>query len=438
MFDTQRPIPWSARRYFINGIGEVTTASNELILPFEKNGELYIKLDWVFGSRDYLVAVLVLVSFELVKIPEYLLSEVIPLYRDNSKTNLAPNNLLYKFKSGKLEVEKYPGFYYIPFYVDYAINCNGDLINISSGKYKSWSITKPNLEKNQTGGYLYSRVINDLGFSKTLFQHRALCYVFKDYESNVETLVVNHMDGIPWNNALDNLELVTYQRNNIHAVEIGLRGDNKPILSKNLETGEILKFKSINACGSFYGQPRAGFVAHRLKYGSGKVYSDMLQFKLDDGSPWVEIDLNKSTVNRVGKSEDIQAKNVFTGDNIIFSGAPNGFALTGVKAATILSHVRDNKIIPVNGWNFRWFGSDIVWPKHSERHLKIYSKYPIYPPDGAIINNTKTGEETFFESVALACQFLKITKSTFHDYLKSQRILCDKYRLELYKLRETI
>jgi HNH endonuclease len=438
MLDNNRPLPWSARRYTVTGIGEVITKDGEILEPSKKNGELFLKLDWVLGYREYSVALLVLVSFGLVRLPDHLLEEVVPLYKDGSASNLAPCNLLYKFKSGKVEVEEYPGFYYIPFYVNYAINAHGDLINISTGKFKSWSITKPNVLKNQIGGYFYSRVVNDLGFSQTLFKHRALCYVFKEYGADVNALVVNHLDGNPGNNALNNLELVTYQRNNIHAVEIGLRGDNRPVLSRNVETGEVIRFDSINACGRHYGQPRAGFVIHRLVHGGNKVYPNKLQFKFDDGLPWLEVDLEKAKLQRVGVSNAIQARNVFTGEILVFEGTSSGVEITGVKAATILSHVRDKKVIPTDGWNFRYHDTDLVWPQHSERHLKVYAKFPIYPADAAVVYDTKSDKERFFESVSLACQSLRITKHVFYYCAKNSKLLSDRYRLELFKLRENL
>ncbi len=438
MFKDNRPLIWSGKRYFVNCIGEITTNTGEKIKPIFKDNEYFVQLDWVLGRQKYSVAILVLFAFNLIKVQDFHIDKIIPLYRDGNSKNLSPSNLLYKFKSGKIEIDNYPGFYYIPFYVNYGINEKGDILNINTGKFKSWSETKPNLEKKQTGGYLYTRVVDDFGFSKTLFQHRALCYVFKNYENDVEELVVNHIDGNPRNNTISNLELVTYQRNNLHAIEIGLRSDNKPILVRNLLTGEILRFNSKYECGRYYGQPKAGFVVHRLKHGIGKIYSDMLQFKYDDGTPWIEIDLSKTKIERSGKSEDIIARNVFTGNSIIFSGAPNGFHYTGVKADTITSHIRENKVIPINGWNFRWLSEDIEWPIHTEKHLKVYAKYPIYPPDGAIVLNIESNDELFYESVSLACQALKINKRLFYQYANDKKILSNKYKLELFKLRENL
>lgn len=438
MSNNQIPIPSSGRRYYVSEIGEIFNNTGTLIKPIKKDGELYVELDWVLGRRYYKCSILVLITYKLISIPDHLLDEIITLYRDDSKTNVTPQNLLYKFKNGRLQVEDYPGFFYIPFYNDYAINENGDLININTGKFKSWSITKPSPDKNQTGGYRYSRVLNNLGFSKILFQHRALCLVFKDYSSNIEKLVVNHIDGKPQNNKLDNLELVTYQRNNIHAVEIGLRGDNKPVFSKNLLTGEIIKFESVSGCNRYYTGSNVGFVSHRLNNCYGKVYSDMLLFKYDDNTEWPDINLETVKIDRTGRPEDISARNVFTGDVILFTGAPSGFNLTGVKAATILSHIKENKVIPVNGWNFRYFNDNIEWPKHNERNLRIYSKFPIYPPDGVIVTVVETGEEIFFESVALMNQYFRINKTVFYYYENTKKLFLNKYRFDLYRLRENL
>lgn len=436
MFEQCKILPWSGRRYLATPVGDIQMSSGEVVEVKKKNGEAFVELEWVLGRREYSVAVLVLLTYELLKLPDHLMDQVEPLYRDGNPGNLSPYNLLYRFKSGPLEVEGLPGFYYIPLYVDYAISADGELINVNTGKYKSWAFTKPNPEKNQTGGYRYSRVVNDLGFSKTLFQHRALCLVFKDYGADVETMYVNHVDGCPWNNAISNLEWVTPRENNVHAVVTGLRGDNKPVLSRNLQTGEILRFESIGACGRYHGQPRAGFVYHRLLNSPGKVYPDMLQFKFDDGSQWPVIDPN--LISRVGRAHDIQARNVFTGDIVIFEGAPSGEALTGVKAGTILTHVRENKVIPVNGWNFRWFAPDTVWPEHTGRHLRVYSKYPIYPPDGVVATDIETDEEHFFESVALACQKFKFTKSVLHNYANSGKTFAGKYTFKLFRLRDEL
>ena len=427
-------LPWSGRRYQISPIGEIKDSSGNSIETFLKDGHLHVRLCWVLGTRDYNLASIVLITFGKIKIPEYLFDEIVPLYKDSSITNLSPVNLLYKFKSGKLEVQDFPGFYYIPFFSDYAINSAGDLINITTGKFKVWSITKPNEIKNSTGGYRYSRVVNEEGYSKCLFLHRAMCLVFLDYDSSIDGLVVNHKDGDPSNNELSNLELVTHLRNNIHAVEVGLRGDNKPVLCKNLRTGEIMQFPSIGACGRHFNEPRAGFIHHRIFKSPTKVFSDMLVFKLDDDKPWPDFDMTKIAIS--GINDNYVGRNVFTGDLVIFNScSDNRF---GVKAATILNHVKNKIKIPVNGWNFKYLDDKEPWPIHSEKHLKIYSKYRIYPPDGVQCIDIESNEETFFESVSICCQKFTFQKNVLYSLMKSKKPYKGKYVFELFDIRKNL
>lgn len=440
MFEnSKRYLPWSGRRYLVSQCGKVINSDGEIIEQTYLNDEAYVHLEWVLGKRDYLVSLLILIGFDKLKLPEHLLSEVEVLYIDNNKSNLAPVNLLYRYKCGPLPVENYPGYYYIPFYNDYAISQGGEIININTGKQKVWSITKLGGIKNQTGGYAYQRVLNDEGFSKTLFLHRALCYVFKPYDRNVMSLVNNHKDGNPSNNKIENLEWATYSQNNQHAYDIGLRPNAAiTILMKDLKTGLIKQFSSITACANYLGNPRGDFIRWRLINQPKRIYSDMLLFKYNNDEPWPEIDLAKAKIHRAGTANDIVARNVFTGDLIIFSGTLKGSEITGVKSATILCHAREESVIPVNGYNFRYLSDDIVWPIHTERHLKIYEKYPIYPPDGVICFDRTTNKEIFYTSFAEAAKSFSVGKATFRKIVQKNLLLSNRYIFKYFKLRESL
>lgn len=436
MFEIQRYIPFTAHRYSADQYGNIYQGGVKLKQQIINN-TLMAELDWVNGRDLYLVAVIVLVCFGKLKLPDHLYSIVEPLYIDGDWRNVRPANLIYRYKNSPIEVEEHPGYFYIPLYNDYAINLAGELINISTGKIKSWSVTKQGGPKNQTGGYSYSRVLNDHGFSKTLFLHRALCMVFKPYDHTLLSIVVNHKDGNPSNNALGNLEWVTYRQNNIHAVEIGMRPNSAdPILMRNLKTGEELRFPSTIACARHLGHDRDNFIYRRLQHNPIKIFEDMLIFKHDNGQPWPVIDLENIDICRV--SSDIIARNVFTGEKILFSGSIKGEVFTGVKAATILTHVRDNKVIPINGWNFRYAENATLWPGHTDRHLKVYEKYPIYPPDGVTMTNKDTGEEKFYESAADAANDNRLSTHLLRDYVTKEILFKNKYILKYFKLRENL
>lgn len=261
-----RRLPHSGGRYKVNLLGNIYNSTDELIDPVLINGEYYVELEWLFGKRSYPVGLLVLLSFDKIKLPEHLLWFVKILYKDGDASNLNLSNLIYCFNCGPLPTEMYPGYYHIPFFNDYAINEYGDIINVYTGKKKIWSVTKPDEERNSTGGYLFNRVVNDEGFSRVLFQHRAMCLVFKEYGGDVLSQVVNHRDGNPSNNNLDNLEWATYKRNNQHAYDNGLRPNaSNAILVWDLKTSKITAFPSLSAAARHLGNMRCDFIRWRLR-----------------------------------------------------------------------------------------------------------------------------------------------------------------------------
>ena len=434
-----RYLNWSGRRYRVNQYGETFDVNGNLLPTSVEAEQVIIELEWVLGKRTYPAALIVLVAYGKLSLPDHLLEHVEPLYCDGCFTNLTPANLIYRFKNGPLEVENHPGFYYIPLYTDYAINSAGVVININSQKVKSWSLTKGGGPKNQTGGYSYTRVVSDEGFSRTLFLHRALCMVFKPYDRHLLSIVVNHLDGNPRNNALGNLEWATYKENNEHAVLLGLKGNSQmPVLMKNLSTGEVLRFPSAAACGRHLGHARGETrILHRIRNASDKVFEDMLSFKFDDGQPWPELD-KKMEIWRRGSGSSFACRNVFTGEILIFRGSYEGERLTGVKSATILKHARTAEDIPVGGYNFRYLEEVGAWPQHSEKHLMVYRAHPIYPPDGINVLNTETGEEAFCTSAAVAANKYRMSKSGFWNHVWTKKLFQGKYLFTVFKLRESL
>ena len=440
MFD--EILPWACQRFKVTNTGKIfDLITNTEILPFLKDGHYYVNIAWVCGVRDYLVATLVLVTYNKIKIPDILLvDEVIPLYIDNNNFNLSPVNLLYKFKSGALETLEYENFYYIPFYNGYAINKNGDIINLVTGKSKVWTVSQPvkGNPNNKTSGYLYTRVSTDEGISKVLFQHRAVALVFIPYENNVQFIIVNHIDGIPGNNVLSNLEWSTHSSNNKHAIDTGLRESLKSVIVKNLKTGDETKYVSLSECARQLGLSGASAVKKRIDAGLDKVYADMLLFKLDDSKLWPNIDINKIDIYRNGTGSDMVAKNIFTGDTIIFNGINEGCRLTGVAPSVILRHVKGSLIIPTKGYNFRYLDFSDEWPNHSWKHLKIYEENPMFPSDGVELINKDSGELVeFFTSVTKCCQKFKVSKQLLHYFIDKKSVFKEKYLVNIFKLKES-
>lgn len=91
--------------------------------------------------------------------------------------------------------------------------------------------------------------------------HRLVATTFIP-NTDSKKIFVNHIDGDKQNNRVSNLEWVTPSENCTHAYQTGLRPDNKHVLAKNIDTGEILEFKTIWECGRHF--KTNGGTIHRI------------------------------------------------------------------------------------------------------------------------------------------------------------------------------
>lgn len=437
MLNDKRALPYSAERYFLTPHGEVLNKDGARIQTQVVNGSTMVELDWVWGRQLYDVAFLIQLVYNSLTLPDYLWDQVEPLYIDGNRKNLFPVNITYRFKNGPIEVREYPGFFYIPHFTNYAISKKGVLINTQTGCELVWTIGKPDLVRNSKGGYRYARVSHN-GKSNILLRHRAIALVFLPYDHRVKSMVINHKDGVPGNDEVDNLEWTTHADNNQHAYDLGLKTTGQsPVLVKDLNTGEIKRYVSLSECARSTGLGTSSKVGYRASpVCAGILYKDKLQIKLDDGSPWPEI--KSMEINRKGDGQDIMARNVFTGEIVMFTGGTQGEGITKVPGLIINSHVRNNTLIPYDGYNFRYVIGGAPWPEHTERHLLMYKHRPRNPPDGVIVVDTETGEERFVLGVAELAKEWGVSIPIVNNYIQRDIKRAGRYLVKSFKLRETL
>jgi len=438
MFEERVYLPHTARRLQVTNAGEVLLNDGQLIETFIVDNELCVEVAWVDGVRPYRVALLVLAAYGKLDIEDYLWDDVDIIYKDDSKSNLHPINLTYKFRSVPYFRGAPSGYARIPGFAKYCINVEGDIRNIGTGDSLSWHVTKGNAVKGSSGGYRSCRLVTVRGQSKLILRHRALCLAFKPCSGNPDELIVNHIDGIPGHDNLDNLEWSTYSENNFHAYRHGLRPRaTSPVLMRNLHTGETTRYVSIAECGRQNGVLSASTIQLRLARSSERVFPDGLVFKYDDGSPWGNFNIDQ--MDSKGLIADYVARDVFTGDTIVFRGTIEGEKLLGVKAATILSHARSNALLPHGKYNFRYLIGGEPFPSHTEWHLRTYKAFPgDKKPDPVIAVDLFTGEEIFFLSRKQAAIHFSLSPSRIAVLACSQSIVNDRYKLRYFKLKENL
>ena len=436
MHATMRTMKLPDSSYFINELGDVLNWEKK-VLPIEIiDGKKMVKLFWIYGERFYDAAVVMLVASQKVQIPLNLIDEIEPLFIDENSNNLFLGNLIYRFKNGPLECEDFPGFYYVPFFTRYVLNREGLLLARKDGKRMAFYTVPPRKNRPATNGYKYSRLVVDEGVNKLAGLHRILCYTFKKYGSNVNKLLVNHIDGIPAHNTVENLEFVTAKENIQHAVKTGLKTRNMvPIQLWDLNTNKITSYTNIAECRDTTNIHRNN-ISYRLHANYNTKPRDGLVFKYNDGSPWPVFDGCEVADMYQQNQKLILARNVFTNDVFQFAGTLNGQEITGVKAATIYNQVDYEPRIPYNGFIFRYKSNDLVWPEYSERELLVYKDFPIYPGDGVIVTNVLTNEETFYTSKENAAKAHYVKEQTILTYILLKTLVDYKYKFTLFQIRD--
>ena len=198
--------------------------------------------------------------------------------------------------SGELEIDelylindpiesfKYKGYYHIAHYEGYVITRDGRVKHNFTGKdIPVYTALRGRIKKVRYNQVSLS--VNSLSQRKNVGRYRALALAFSIPPSNPGNLDVNHIDGNSMNDDLSNLEWVTRQQNAYHAYSTGLRDDNKFVLVKNIETGEITEHFSIGETARIYNSDPAT-IYHRCN-NELRVYEGKYLFKYKtDKTPW--------------------------------------------------------------------------------------------------------------------------------------------------------
>lgn len=298
-----KSLPLNGNLINIDYQGIIRDFKGNIINPYlDDKNNLLVTLPWIDGLRAYSVAFLVAITFKPLRIPMQYWCDIKVLFKDNNPLNVNPSNLVWKFPTTGIKSNKFKGFYYIPGFTRYIINREGSVINTFSGENLSGS--------KRPAGYVYFCLKSDNGKSNPVGRHRLLALTFLDYPVNMDELDVNHIDGIPGNDDIDNLEWASRSFNALHAYSTGLRTDNKPVIVTNHNTGEEIEYFSAYECERQLGLSKS-VVHYRIKKGQGKIYKPGYSFRYKDGRQYTECHSSRYGI-------PVHIKNISTGEVITF------------------------------------------------------------------------------------------------------------------------
>lgn len=410
----------SERKVFVNRSGQVFDSTKGLLTRTVNHKNEYTVITNLWnGTTTYLVSMLVLVAFGKLKLPYRHLDKVEPFHIDNDKTNLHPSNIGYRYTE-PVESPEHPGFYYIPFFNRYLINKEGEVLSSALGVKIKGYFVKPSADKNPKnirGGYFAYSLISDVNRT-TIGRHRLLALTFKHYPNCVDRLDVNHKNGVPGDDWLDNLEWATRSENNLHAVSAGLRSQNLACFARNVFSGDELAFDSYTAAARYLNTD-VSTIHGRLLVDDQKLYSGGWVFKLDRSTPWREIKDPLKELQELPVGTEVDSYNIFTGEvrrhsSVLSCGVDLGFQNSqGPKGM-----LRSGRVRPYNGYLFKYATDNTPWPEYTSEQLQYFRENPIGRARSVVALNDK-GERMFFSNIKKASEYFKDILRSPNDVTKA-------------------
>ena len=284
------------------------------------------------------------------------------------------------FDSGVRKYRRIPGYPRI------AVGIDGICINTTNGRHVKQSI--------DAYGYSVVTTYDSLrNKHMTIGIHRlvAIAWIPEGYKD--PNVMVNHIDGNKLNCHATNLEWTTCHGNNLHAIQNGLRPNCCACKLRDITTGEILEFPSIQETAAFLGYKNKN--KESKSFGStfdNKLYNEKYELRVgNDSRPWF-----------------------YTGDKKIMSKNCSFQIITILdNGNTLVFHGTRDIIKRYGVWNSGG-GLDAVLTKlkiiRPDLEILDVSRSDIVIP--IQVKNVSSGEVLDFPSIRAAARDLKFPKTT--------------------------
>lgn len=300
------------------------------------------------------------------------------------------------------EIPTHPGYFYVPNFPDYGISTNGNVIKVATGEPVRPTRVAGCPARNIRGGYYAFKLRRPDGCRKSVKRHRLLCMVFKPIPSDPNRRIVNHIDGIPGNDQLDNLEWSTYSENTAHAYSLGLYSENVTPVEVLCPDGNVITYISISEASRSLGWKHTK-VMGRLR-SPGMVGRDGYAFReVDDASGWY-------CYLTTGKVSNYYLKSLTSG---LVVRCVNAYMAADFLKVSV-RRVRDifnRKHRVINDYEVSKSPRG-PWTTYSIEQRKMLVNYPSGRyPESIMATDTISGETITFDSADSATDLLKVGRN---------------------------
>lgn len=307
-------VPFTLRRYKVDHEGNIFNEDAGLFLPTSD----VVELSTEHGKVRIKYGVAVALARKMCKYPPKFWEKMGVLYIDGNVNNNTASNLVLSFPEGG--IEDCNGFYLIPGYSLMRINKEGTVYSVLTDRAYQISYSENGC------GYPTVRALPDIGRVRNVVVHRMLALAFLKYPAEVDSMDVNHRNGVKTDFSLSNLEWASRQQNCEHAYSTGLRADNKAVLVRNAFTKEVVEYYSLEEAARNL-NVSGGAVAHRTESKGQNIYVPGLQFKLKtDVTEWKDFKNPAEEMNKAGVPRKTTVTHTVTGKEIFFNSAADAAA----------------------------------------------------------------------------------------------------------------
>lgn len=325
------------------------------------------------------------------------------------------------YKTDKKEHPFVKGYYQNPLHPDIYCCENGNIFINSKNRF---------ITSTKNGKY-HSIRVNEKSYNTHVLIAQTFLEIPKEIEKS--RLVVNHRNGVPGNDWIDNLEWTCFKGNSEHAYKTGLRNDNTPILAKDLRNGEIHEFYSLHECARFFktSGSRIHWALQEHRVGIPQFHFYILIRK---GEKWPTG--GSELIGQI-KAAEVKETVVYYKDNkhfVIYGTQSQAAQETGVSIKRIhdnLKRAREAGKVQYeyNEFIFMWY-TDFVRNKFNipnsdvskvtrKDYIHHKSKYgtSFRKPIPIEVTDLKTGEKMWYESSEIFARKLGVKKNTFQKHL---------------------
>lgn len=265
--------------------------------------------------------------------------------------------------------------------------------------------------KTKVSNWGYHRVIVN---GETLLIHTLVCEMFHG-KAPKSDMVANHIDGDKSNNHKDNLEWATKSENLIHAYKSGLRSDNRPILIKDLASGKIDEFYSMQETSRFL-ECTAENIYRWLNAEKNAPFKNKYDVRYDDTN------FKGFTVGDIGKVVNGMPRKVLLTDRdgnlSIYGTLALAASVIGCNRETVRRHIhRTKNLSPMGekGYTAQYldeYKGTVPEGTPYTPYVEPIKIVPVRKPTPIEVTDLKTGDVKIYASTEEFAKLLGLNKST--------------------------